>query len=61
MPFKTVGRIVSTISFPEDIYERLEKVIDAKCMNRSRYVIEALRVALSKDEEQISKKKETNA
>ena len=56
MPFKTVGRIVSTISFPEDIYERLEKVLDAKCMNRSRYVIEALKVSLSRDELEIKEK-----
>lgn len=58
MAFRTVGKIVTTVSFSEETFDKLECIREKKCMTRSRYIQEALRAAIERDELEI-KLKET--
>lgn len=58
MSLRTVGKIVTTVCFNEDMYDRLERIREERCMTRSRYIQEALKAAIERDELEI-KLKET--
>lgn len=55
MPNRTISRVVTTVCFTEDIYDRLERIRDMKFMSRSRYIQEAVKEAIDRDEAAITR------
>lgn len=58
MSLRTVGKIVTTVCFNEDMYDRLERIREERCMTRSRYIQEALKAKLEADEASLKKEKQ---
>lgn len=60
MAFKTGGgmKVITTVCFSEETWDKLENIREKKCMTRSRYIQEALKAAIERDELEI-KLKET--
>ncbi len=58
MSFRSSGmKVVTTVCFTEDTYDRLESIREKKCMTRSRYIQEALKAAMDRDEIELNKVK----
>lgn len=60
MPAKTISKIVTTVCFDEEMFKRLERIRDIRCMTRSRYVQEAINAMMDKDEEEFKNKRKLN-